>query len=55
VLSRRPGRIREIIDIAMPLAERAARAAELDAVQRRVWTLLHDEAREADRELTDVA
>jgi NitT/TauT family transport system ATP-binding protein len=55
VLSRRPGRVREIIDIAIPLVERAARAAELDAVQRRVWTLLRDEAREADRELTDAA
>jgi len=55
VLSRRPGRVREVIDIAIPLAERATRAAELDAVQRRVWTLLRDEAREADRELTDAA
>ncbi len=55
VLSRRPGRIRETIEIDIPLAERAGRLAELDEVQRRVWTLLREEARQADRELTDAA
>jgi NitT/TauT family transport system ATP-binding protein len=55
VLSRRPGRIRETIQIDIPLAERAGRLAELDPIQREVWTLLREEAREADRELTDAA
>jgi NitT/TauT family transport system ATP-binding protein len=55
VLSRRPGRIRETIEIDMPLNERAERGAELDPVQRQLWLHLRDEVREADRELTDVA
>jgi NitT/TauT family transport system ATP-binding protein len=55
VLSRRPGRIRETIEIDMPLNERAERGAELDPVQRQRWLHLRDEVREADRELTDVA
>jgi NitT/TauT family transport system ATP-binding protein len=53
VLSRRPGRIREVVAIDMPLAERFDRAAELAPIQQRLWTLLRDEAREADRELAD--
>lgn len=55
VLSRRPGRIREVVEIAMPLAERAERGAELDALQRQVWQVMREEARQADRELTGVA
>jgi NitT/TauT family transport system ATP-binding protein len=55
VLSRRPGRIREIVEIGMPLAERAPRLVELDGVQRQLWTLMREEARAADRELADVA
>ena len=53
VLSRRPGSIREIVEIDMPLAERADRATELDRLQRRVWLIMRDEARQADRELAD--
>ncbi|EKF20553.1 ABC transporter ATP-binding protein [Nitratireductor pacificus] len=55
VLSRRPGRIREVVEIEMPLAERAERLAELEKLQRRVWEIMREEAREADREITDVA
>ena len=55
VLSRRPGRIREIVEIDMPLAERADRLAELERIQRQVWRIMREEARQADRELTDVA
>jgi len=51
VLSRRPGRIRKVVRIDMPLAERDGRAVELEPVQRRLWELMRDEAREADREL----
>jgi NitT/TauT family transport system ATP-binding protein len=53
VLSRRPGRIREIVDIDTPLAERAGRIAELEDRQRQLWQLLRDEALAADRELAD--
>ena len=54
VLSRRPGRIREIVAIDLPLAERSRRTAELDELQRRLWQLLRDEALAADRELARV-
>ncbi|GHE06132.1 nitrate ABC transporter ATP-binding protein [Defluviimonas sp. 20V17] len=51
VLSRRPGRIREVVDIDMPLAERPARMAELEPLQRSLWEMMRDEAAAADREL----
>ncbi len=54
VLSRRPGRIREIVAIDLPLAERSQRTVELDGLQRRLWQLLRDEALAADRELARV-
>lgn len=52
VLSRRPGRIREVVEIDMPLAERAGRMAELEPLQRGLWEMMRDEAAAADRELT---
>lgn len=55
VLSRRPGRIREIVEISIPLNERAERVAELDGLQRQVWQVVREEARQADMELTDGA
>ena len=55
VLSRRPGRVREVVEIDMPLAERAERMSELERVQRQLWTIMREEARQADRELTDAA
>lgn len=55
VLSRRPGRIHEIVSIDMALTERPDRLAELQVTQRRLWELMREEARAADRELTDVA
>jgi NitT/TauT family transport system ATP-binding protein len=55
VLSRRPGRIREVVEIAMPLAERGERMGELERVQRQLWTIMREEARQADRELSDAA
>jgi len=53
VLSRRPGRIREIVDIDLPLAERADRAAELERHQAHLWSLIRDEAEAAEKELVD--
>lgn len=53
VLSRRPGRIREVVEIDMPLGQRLERAAELAPIQRRLWELMRDEALAADRELVD--
>ena len=52
VLSRRPGVIREVVEIDAPLAERAAGAPDLASCQQHLWQLLREEAVEAERELT---
>jgi NitT/TauT family transport system ATP-binding protein len=54
VLSRRPGRIREIVEIDRPLPERGLGDAELEAHQKHLWEVMRDEARAADEELIDV-
>ena len=53
VLSRRPGRVREIIGIPVPRAERGRpeRQAEISALGERLWSLIKEEAIVADREL----
>ncbi|MGI9421435.1 MAG: ABC transporter ATP-binding protein [Geminicoccaceae bacterium] len=51
VLSRRPGRIREIVQLDKPLSERGRADPALDDVQRHLWTLMRDEAQAADAEL----
>ncbi|MGE0725831.1 MAG: ABC transporter ATP-binding protein [Alphaproteobacteria bacterium] len=53
VLSRRPGRIKSVIEIDIPRAERTApaAAAAIAALHDRLWSLLREEARAADREL----
>jgi len=53
VLSRRPGRIREVVEIDLPLAGRMAQRAELEALQDRLWRLMREEALAADLELAD--
>lgn len=55
VMSRRPGEIRDIVKIDIPLAERANHAGELAAIQQQLWDAMREEARAADRELTHVA
>ncbi|WP_296762879.1 ABC transporter ATP-binding protein [Sediminimonas sp.] len=54
VLSRRPGAVREIVEIDTPLAERRMGDPALDAQQARLWQLMRDEAAAADAELADV-
>ncbi|MFQ6551722.1 ABC transporter ATP-binding protein [Aestuariibius insulae] len=49
VLSRRPGRIREIVEIDAELSGRGA----MEDVQAHLWGLMRDEARAADAELVD--
>lgn len=53
VLSRRPGSIREIVRIDVPVAERGRieHAGLLLEVHRRLWSLIRDEAATADREI----
>ena len=54
VLSRRPGRIREIVEIDMPLDKRTLATPELEAKQKQLWDLMREEAAAADQELLDV-
>ncbi|HVH75580.1 MAG TPA: ABC transporter ATP-binding protein [Stellaceae bacterium] len=55
VLSRRPGQVREVVEIEIPLSERAERTLELERLQRRVWLSMREEARQAEMELSDDA
>lgn len=54
VLSRRPGKIREIVEIDKPLAERRYADPDLEIQQKRLWDLMREEARAADAELIHV-
>jgi NitT/TauT family transport system ATP-binding protein len=54
VLSRRPGQIREVVEIDTPLNERRTGDPALDTVQKHLWDLMRDEARAADEELLNV-
>ncbi len=51
VLSRRPGRVREVVVLDTPLDARDEHSPELQAVERQLWQLMRDEARAAEREL----
>ncbi len=55
VLSRRPGRVREIVAVEIPQRERghAAAAAELARLHEQLWSLIRNEAADADKELLD--
>lgn len=53
VLSRRPGRICEVVDIDTPLDQRDGTDPQLAEKVKELWQLLHDEAQAADRELAD--
>ena len=53
VLSRRPGQIREVVDVDKPLDERYFGDPDLDRTQRHLWQIMRDEARAADAELID--
>jgi NitT/TauT family transport system ATP-binding protein len=54
VLSRRPGNVRRIVRIDVPIAERtrAEHAAALQAVHDTLWSLIESDVREADREVS---
>jgi NitT/TauT family transport system ATP-binding protein len=53
VLSRRPGRLREIVTVDLPQAERTAPAAQaqLAGLHDRLWGLIRAEAQDAEREI----
>jgi NitT/TauT family transport system ATP-binding protein len=54
VLSRRPGAVREIVEIDTPLEDRAHGDPDLEARQQHLWGLMREEAAAADAELIDV-
>ncbi|UCA45162.1 ABC transporter ATP-binding protein [Pseudochrobactrum sp. XF203] len=51
VLSRRPGRINQVVTIDTPLDQRHLADPVLDAKQQELWALMRDEAMAADQEL----
>ncbi|WP_207484116.1 ABC transporter ATP-binding protein [Arenibaculum pallidiluteum] len=55
VLTRRPGRIRDIVKVGLPREDRAGAAGQafLAEVHDRLWELIKAEARIADREIVD--
>jgi NitT/TauT family transport system ATP-binding protein len=56
VFSRRPGALREIVEVPMPRADRTRRAAaaELARLREHLWSLIRDEAIDAEREVAHV-
>lgn len=54
VLSRRPGQIREIVDIDIPLSDRHLGDPLLEEKQKQLWDLMREEAIAADKELVNV-
>jgi NitT/TauT family transport system ATP-binding protein len=53
VLSRRPGRIKEVLEVPIPQRERKEKSAlgQLTELGDRLWSLIRDEAAVADREV----
>ncbi|MBN8197590.1 ABC transporter ATP-binding protein [Thalassospira povalilytica] len=54
-LRRRPGTIKEIHSIDIPISDRAEGMTELVAHEQALWNLIRDEAIAADKELENVA
>ncbi|MEM8647567.1 MAG: ABC transporter ATP-binding protein, partial [Pseudomonadota bacterium] len=54
VLSRRPGRIRQLVELDTPLDERRPDDPQLQHQQRALWEAMREEAEAADMELADV-
>jgi NitT/TauT family transport system ATP-binding protein len=55
VLSRRPGKIKEMVEVRIPQRERTQKSAqaELADLGNRLWSLIRDEALSAEREVVD--
>lgn len=54
VMSRRPGKIREVVHLDKPLDQRQYGDADLEEQQKYLWQLMREEARAADAELVHV-
>jgi NitT/TauT family transport system ATP-binding protein len=55
ILSRRPGRVREIIRIERPLSGRALTDPDLRSLEQQIWQMIRDDAATAEREQVDGA
>ena len=53
VLSRRPGVIREVVEIDIPLSERLVSDPRIGTLQKQLWDMMREEAQSADMELAD--
>jgi NitT/TauT family transport system ATP-binding protein len=53
VLSRRPGVVRDVVDIDIPLAERRMSDPHIAGIQQSLWDMMREEAQTADLELTE--
>ena len=53
VLTRRPGTIRDVVTIDIPLEDRTADNPELARIQSTLWDMMREEALTADRQLSD--
>jgi NitT/TauT family transport system ATP-binding protein len=53
VLSRRPGRVKAVIAIERPIETRREGDPDLVEKEKLIWSMIRDEASEADRELAD--
>lgn len=51
-LSRRPGKVREVVEIPIPVAERKEGDPALTACREKLWQLIRNEAIAADQELS---
>jgi len=53
VLSRRPGEIKDVIEIPVPLTQRQEEGHGLSAIHDRMWQMIRHEAIQADKELAN--
>ncbi len=55
VLSRRPGRIKEVVEVRIPQRDRSLKSAQVELADlgNRLWSLIRDEASRAEREVVD--
>ena len=53
ILSRRPGRLRDVVTIDTPIETRRHDDPALNAIQQRLWDAMREEAEAADKELAD--
>ena len=53
ILSRRPGQVREVVELDTPLSERRIADPMLAAARDRLWEAMRQEAMDADLELSD--